>query len=103
MGFRRGVRRVEEIVQYFGYYESKGVGKKVFDLVYPSTTSMCPPPVKYKSSRREVKKSRKDAESNVHRDPSQWEYAKASQGSQATKRSCTQPSGSQSSTIPIGR
>ncbi|XP_058726382.1 protein FAR1-RELATED SEQUENCE 5-like [Vicia villosa] len=51
--------------------------KKVRDLTYPSTTSMCPPPVKYKS-KRGVKKSRKGQESDVHPDPSQWEHVEAS-------------------------
>ena len=97
------MRRVEETVQCSGYCGLEGVEGKVYDLTYPSTTSMCPPPVKYKSSKRGVKKSKKGTESDVHHDPSQWEYAEASQGSQTTKRSCTQPSGSQSSTIPIHR
>ncbi|XP_058783030.1 uncharacterized protein LOC131657679 [Vicia villosa] len=74
--------------------------KKVCDLAYPFTTSMCPPPMKYKP-KRGIKKSRKGED--VHRDPSQGEYADASQGSQTTKRSCTKPSGSQSSTMPIGK
>ncbi|XP_058734041.1 uncharacterized protein LOC131605735 [Vicia villosa] len=76
----------------------RALNKKVRDLAYPSTTLMCP--VKYKP-KRGVKKSRKGEESDVHRDPSQWEYADASQEIQTTKRSCTQPSGSQSSTMPI--
>ena len=71
MGFIRGVRRVEETVQCSGYCRTKSVEKKVCDIVYPSTTSMCPPSVKYKSSKKGVKKSKKGTESDVHRDPSQ--------------------------------
>ncbi|XP_058775618.1 uncharacterized protein LOC131649894 [Vicia villosa] len=80
----------------------RALKKKVCDISYPSTYSMCPPPVKYKP-KRGVKKSRKREKSDVHRDPSQWEYAEASQGSQTTKRSCTQQNGSQLSTMPIGK
>ncbi|XP_058786021.1 uncharacterized protein LOC131660734 [Vicia villosa] len=80
----------------------RALKKKLCDIAYPSTPSTCPPPVKYKPKRR-VKKSRKGGESDVHRDPSQWKYVDASQGSQTTKKSCTQPSGSQSSTMLIGK
>ncbi|XP_058779679.1 uncharacterized protein LOC131653522 [Vicia villosa] len=80
----------------------RALKKKVRDITHPFTSSMCPPPVTYKP-KRGVKKSRKGEESDVHRDPSQWEYVDALEGSQTTKRSCTQPSGSQSSTMQIGK
>ena len=66
----------EELKRYFITLDIVGqrmLKKKVCDLTYSSTTSMYPPPMKYKP-KRGVKKSRKGEESDVHRDPSQWEY-----------------------------
>ena len=51
--------------------------KKVWELTHPSTTSMCPQPMKYKPGRG-VKKSRKGQESVVYREPSYWEYGEGS-------------------------
>ncbi|XP_058733832.1 uncharacterized protein LOC131605502 [Vicia villosa] len=65
----------------------EGVEEKARDIAYPSTSSICPPPVKYKP-KRGAKKSIKGEESDE---------------SQTTKRSCTQLSGSQSSSMPIGK
>ncbi|XP_058733588.1 uncharacterized protein LOC131605222 [Vicia villosa] len=95
----------EELKRYFKSLDVVGqrmLKKKVRDLIYPSITPMCPPPVKYKP-KRGAKKSKKSGESDVHRDPSQWEYPLASQGSHTSKRSCSKPNGTQSSTISIVR
>ncbi|XP_058784801.1 uncharacterized protein LOC131659661 [Vicia villosa] len=46
--------------------DQRALKKKVCDISYPSTSSMCPPPVKYKP-KSVVKKSRKGGESDVHR------------------------------------
>lgn len=62
---------------YFGTLDIIGqrkIKKKVQELTHPSTTSMCPPSVKYKPKKGN-KKIKKGKESNVHRDPSQWKYA----------------------------
>ncbi|XP_058783987.1 uncharacterized protein LOC131658740 [Vicia villosa] len=96
----------EELKRQFNTMDivaQRALKKKVCDLAYPSTSLMCSSLVKYKP-KRGAKKSRKGEESDVHRDPSQWEYADASQGSLTTKRSSTQPSGIQSSsTMLIGK
>lgn len=63
----------EELKTYFstlGFVGQRELKKKVWELTLPSTTYMCPPPVKYKP-KRGVKNSRKDQESDVHLDPSQ--------------------------------
>ncbi|XP_058764158.1 uncharacterized protein LOC131637576 [Vicia villosa] len=62
----------EELKRQFSTMDIVGqraLKKKVCDIAYPSTSSMCPPPVKYKP-KRGIKKSRKGEESDVHRDPS---------------------------------
>ena len=62
----------EELKTYFNSLDIVGkrvLKKKVRELTHPSTSSMCPPPVKYKP-KKGVKKSRKGEESDVHRDPS---------------------------------
>lgn len=68
--------------------------KKVREITHPSTNSMSLPPMKYKLKKGN-KKSKKDHESDVNYDPSHWEYAKGSQGSQSIKRSCTKPTKSE--------
>lgn len=50
--------------------------KKVCELTYLCTTSMCLQPVKYEP-KKGVKKSKKGQESDVHHNPSYWEYADA--------------------------
>lgn len=62
--------------------------KKVWELTHASTSFMCLPPMKFKPKRGN-KKSKKGEESEVHHDPSQWEYVEGSHGSQTTKRSFT--------------
>ena len=51
--------------------------KKVRELTHPSPNSTCTSPVKYKPNKR-VKKRKKDQESDVHHDLSQWEYVEDS-------------------------
>lgn len=72
------------------------VKKKVWELTHPSTIFMCPLPVNYKP-KRGIKKSKKGKETDVHDDPSQWEYTEGSHGSQATKGLCTKLTKSQTS------
>ena len=62
----------KELKKHFSTLDIVGqrVLKKVRDLPYPSTTSMCPPPVKYKSSNSGVKNSIKGTERDVRRNPS---------------------------------
>ncbi|XP_058763165.1 protein FAR1-RELATED SEQUENCE 5-like [Vicia villosa] len=62
----------EELKRQFSTMDIMGqraLKKKVFDLAYPSTSSMCPSLVKYKS-KRGINNSRKGEENDVHRDPS---------------------------------
>ncbi|XP_050876316.1 uncharacterized protein LOC127080021 [Lathyrus oleraceus] len=73
----------EDLKKYFGILDIVGhrvMKKKVWELTHSSTTSMCPPSVKYKP-KKENNKSKKGEKSSVHRDPSQWEYVEDSQGS----------------------
>ncbi|XP_050877072.1 uncharacterized protein LOC127080822 [Lathyrus oleraceus] len=92
----------EELKTYFNSLDIVGqkvLKKKVMKLKHPSTTLMYPPSVKYKP-KGGVKKSGKGEASDVHHDPSQWKYGEGSQGSQTTKKSCTKPIGSQTSSLP---
>lgn len=52
--------------------------------------------MKYKPI-REIKKSKKDQDSDEHCDSSKWEYVEGLQRSQTTKRSCTKQIESQPS------
>lgn len=66
----------EELKKYFGTLNIIGqmeMKKKVWELTHPSATFMCPPLMKYKSKKGN-KKIKKDEQSEVHRDPSQWMY-----------------------------
>lgn len=87
----------EKLKTYFDtldIVDQRAMKKKVMKLTHPSTTYMCPPSMKYKPKKGN-NKSKKDEESDVHRDPSHWEYVKGSQGSQSTKRSSIKPIESQ--------
>ena len=70
----------EELKSYFSTLDIIGqrvMEKKVRELTYPSITSTCPPPMKYKPKRGNTK-SKRDEEIDVHRDPSEWKYAEGS-------------------------
>ncbi|CAK8575280.1 unnamed protein product [Lathyrus sativus] len=80
----------------------RALKSRVFELAFPTMTSMCPPPEKIKPKGGVKKKGKKPVEYDVDRDPSYHEYVnQASQPSQTSKKS--QPSqASQKKSQPVG-
>ena len=87
--------------KYFSILDIVGqrvMKKKIQELTYPSTTFMCPPPVKYKSKMdiRRVKRVKRVMCIVILRS---WSVLKARIGSHTTKISCTKPIERQSCSV----
>ena len=89
---------IEELWKWFRSLDiigKRALKSKVLELVYPATSSMCPPPDKVKTKGGVKKDKGKGPKGyDVYRDPSYWEHVdneySNSQGS--SKRLCTQSS-----------